>query len=56
MPGPTTHPRSSNFWFRMAVPERLRAKVGKREIKLSLRTANPAEAKLRQAQEQARWR
>jgi hypothetical protein len=56
MPGPTTHPRSSNLWFRMAVPERLRAKVGKREIKISLGTSDPGEAKLRQAQEQARWR
>ena len=56
MPGPTTHPRSTNLWFRMAVPERLRAKVGKREIKISLGTSDPAEAKIRQAQEQARWR
>jgi len=56
MPGPTTHPRSSNFWFRMAVPERLRTKIGKREIKVSLGTSDPAEAKIRQAQEQARWR
>jgi hypothetical protein len=40
----------------MAVPERLRAKVGKREIKISLGTSDPGEAKLRQAQEQARWR
>jgi len=29
LPGPTTHPLSKNLWFRMAVPERLRAKVGK---------------------------
>lgn len=56
LPGLTTHPKSSNFRFRMAVPERLRAKVGKREIKISLHTSDPAEAKLRQAQEQARWR
>ena len=56
MPGPTTHPESKNFWFRMAVPERLRAKIGKREIKFSLDTADPAEAKMRQAREQARWR
>jgi hypothetical protein len=40
----------------MAVPERLRAKVGKREIKFSLGTADPAEAKVRQAREQAKWR
>jgi hypothetical protein len=37
----------------MAVPERLQAKVGKREIKISLGTSDPREAKLRQAQEQA---
>jgi hypothetical protein len=40
----------------MTVPERLRAKVGKREIKLSLDTSDPQEAKIRQAREQARWR
>lgn len=56
MPGPTTHPLSKNLWFRMAVPERLRAKVGKREIKFSLETSDPEEAKIRQAREQAKWR
>jgi len=56
LPGPITHPESKNLWFRMAVPERLRAKIGKREIKFSLETDDPAEAKIRQAQEQARWR
>jgi hypothetical protein len=56
MPGPTTHPESKNYWFRMAVPERLRSKIGKREIKFSLQTSDPAEAKARQAREQARWR
>lgn len=40
----------------MAVPERRRARIGEREIKLSLGTTDPAEAKIRQAQEQARWR
>ena len=42
MPGPTTHPLSKNLWFRMAVPERLRAKIGKREIKVSLGTSDSA--------------
>ncbi|HEX8375123.1 MAG TPA: DUF6538 domain-containing protein, partial [Geminicoccaceae bacterium] len=56
LPGPTTHKLSKNLWFRMAVPERLRAKVGKREIKFSLETSDPQEAKIRQAAEQARWR
>ena len=56
LPGPTTHPRSSNLWFRMTVPERLRVRVGKREIKFSLETSDAGEAKIRQAAEQARWR
>jgi integrase len=56
MPGPTTHSLSKNLWFRVAVPERLREKVGKREIKFSLGTSDPAVAKIRQAQELARWR
>jgi hypothetical protein len=56
LPGPTTHKLSKNLWFRVAVPERLRAKVGKREIKFSLETSDPQEAKIRQAREQAKWR
>jgi hypothetical protein len=55
MPGPTT-PLSKNFWFRMAVPDRLREKVGKREIKISLGTCDAAEAKIQQARQQAKWR
>lgn len=43
LPGPITRPESKNLWFRMAVPERLRAMIGKREIKFSLETADPAE-------------
>jgi integrase len=38
------------------VPERLRERVGKREIKFSLGTSDPAIATIRQAQELARWR
>lgn len=30
------HPRSQMFWFRVAVPERYRSRLGKREIKQSL--------------------
>jgi hypothetical protein len=56
MPGPTTHSLSKNFWFRLVVPERLRATVGKREIRFSLGTSDPEVAKIRQAQELARWR
>lgn len=38
MPQPWKHPKTGMYWFRKAVPERLRAVVGKREIKFSLRT------------------
>jgi hypothetical protein len=38
------------------VSDRLREKVGKREIKFSLGTSDPELAKIRQAQELARWR
>lgn len=40
----------------MAVPERLRPKAGKREVKVSLGTAGPAEAKIRHAREAGRRR
>jgi integrase len=40
----------------VAVPERLRERVGKREIKFSLGTSDPAVATIRQAQELAKWR
>lgn len=39
------HPRSKMFWFRMGVPERYRARVGKREWKESLGTADATEAR-----------
>jgi hypothetical protein len=55
-PGPTTHSLSKNFWFRLVVPERLRDRVGKREIRFSLGTSDPAVGKIRQAQELAKWR
>ncbi len=41
------HPRSKMFWFRMGVPERYRARVGKREWKETLGTSDPAEARVR---------
>jgi integrase len=56
MPGPTTHSLSKNFWFRLAVPARLRALVGKGEVRFSLGTSDPEVAKIRQAQELAKWR
>jgi integrase len=41
------HPQSGIFYFRQAVPEERRPAVGKREIKFSLHTTDPKEAKLR---------
>ena len=55
MPQLTVHKRSSNLWFRMVVPARLRAKIGKTEIKFSLGTANPSEAKIRHNAAQMEW-
>ena len=39
--------RGSVYWFRMAVPLDLVERVGRREIKASLRTSSPAVARLR---------
>jgi len=44
---PRRHPDSGIYWFRKRVPDRLKAKVGKSEIKFSLRTRDPAIARLR---------
>jgi integrase len=41
------HPESGIFYFRQAVPEGHRPAVGKREIKFSLRTTDPGEARLK---------
>jgi integrase len=41
------HPKSGIFYFRQAVSEEHRPAVGKREIKFSLHTTDPKEAKLR---------
>ena len=49
MPQPFRNPATGVYHFRKVVPEALRAAVGKREIKLSLRTRDMREAKLRQA-------
>jgi hypothetical protein len=46
MSRPVKHPKTGIYYFRKAVPEDLRALVGKREEKISLGTKNPAEAKL----------
>jgi len=49
MSRPWKHPATGVYWFRKGVPECLRALVGKREEKISLRTKDPAEAKVRHA-------
>ena len=56
MSGLTIHPRSSNFWFRMVVPERHRGRVGKREINFSLGTSDRVKATALHAAEKAKWR
>jgi hypothetical protein len=45
MARPTKHPASGVYGVRRAVPEALRAIVGKRELIQSLATKDPAEAK-----------
>jgi integrase len=44
---PRRHPDSGIYVFRKRVPDRLKAKVGKSEIKFSLRTRDPDIARLR---------
>lgn len=44
---PKRHPESGVFWFRKRVPDRLKTKVGKCEIKFSLRTRDPVIARLK---------
>ena len=47
MPAPYKHPKTGTYWVRKVVPKPLRAAVGKGELKASLRTKDPAEAKTR---------
>lgn len=54
MASPFRHPKTGIYYLRKVVPLRLRGKIGKREIKISLGTRNPAEAKLRIGAESAR--
>lgn len=60
MSRPVKHPKTGVYYFRKAVPEDLRALVGKREEKVSLGTKNPADAKLAHAriaeEVEARWK
>lgn len=39
--------RGDTFYFRMAIPRHLAARLGKRELKVSLRTCSPMDAKVR---------
>jgi hypothetical protein len=45
MTRPWKHPKTSVYWLRKRVPEDLLEALGKTEVKKSLRTKNPAEAK-----------
>lgn len=59
MARPWKHPKSGVFFLRRRVPDDLREVLGKREEKLSLRTRDVAEAKVRHvkalADLDARW-
>lgn len=46
MARPFRHPVTGIYWYRKRVPNALRSLVGKREEKVSLRTRDPAEAKI----------
>src|SRR5215212_3206702 len=50
MARPWKHPKTGVYWLRKGVPEALRALVGKREEKRSLKTRDPDEARQRHAQ------
>jgi hypothetical protein len=50
MARPWKHPKTGIYWLRKGVPEDLRAVIGKREEKFSLKTRDPAEAKILHAQ------
>lgn len=52
----TINPRSSRLWFRMVVPTRHRAKIGKTEITFSPGSLDPVAAKAVHAAEKAKWR
>jgi hypothetical protein len=51
---PKRHPESGIYLFRKRVPERLKASVGKSEIKFSLQTRDPAIARIRNLEETVR--
>src|SRR4051812_16327977 len=45
MTRPFKHPKTGVYWLRRVVPASLRAAVGKRELKVTLGTKDPREAK-----------
>ena len=53
MTRPTRHPKTGIFQFRKRVPADLKTALGKAELKKSLSTRDPAEAKRRCAEEEA---
>jgi hypothetical protein len=59
MSRPFKHPKTGIYFFRRVVPEALRGLVGKREVRVSLKTKNPREAAARHpevaAQVAAEW-
>jgi uncharacterized protein DUF6538 len=50
MARPWKHPKTGFYWLRKRVPDALRTKLGRREVRRSLGTRDPSEAKLRHAQ------
>ena len=60
MSRPFKHPKTGVYYFRKAVPDDLRGIICKREVKISLGTKNPAEAKTKYAKKAAeveeRWK
>ena len=44
MARPRKHPKTGVYWLRKRVPDDLRARIRKREEKLTLKTRDPAEA------------
>ena len=47
MSRPFNHPKTGVYYFRRVVPEALRGLVGKRELRISLKTKDPREAAAR---------
>jgi len=60
MARPFRHPKTGIYWYRKRVPDALRSLVGKREEKVTLKTRDPAEAKIAHAKVaseiEQRWR